>query len=75
MSLSFIESGCLAASVNGKTVFVFKGTQDEIDSLKKAEQVLFGFECIKRPEFPSMRMYFELMSGANKLQLCDTFSA
>jgi hypothetical protein len=60
MSLSFIESGCLAAELNNRTTFILKDTQKIIDLLKETNQILFGFECIKRPEFPSVRMYFHL---------------
>jgi len=73
MTLSFMESGCLPTLANGKTVFIFKGPQDEIESLRETEQVLFGFECIKRPEFPSVRMHFELRGKANKPYRFDYF--
>jgi hypothetical protein len=73
MSLSFIESGCLATLLNNKTAFVLKGSQSEIELLRKTEQILFGFECIKRPEFPSVRMYFELRGGENKPYQFDYF--
>src|ERR1700758_3316567 len=66
MSLSLIESGCLATLLDNKTAFVFKGSQIEIELLRKTEQILFGFECIKRPEFPSVRMYFEIRDRENK---------
>ena len=70
-SLSFIESGCLATRINNNTCFVFKGTRDEINFLKQSEHVNLGFECIKRPEFPSVRMYFELRDRDDKAQSFD----
>lgn len=70
-SLSFIESGCVATWINNNTGFVFKGTRDEINSLKQFEYVNLGFECIKRPEFPSVRMHFELRSRYDKAQFFD----
>ncbi|HEY7536146.1 MAG TPA: hypothetical protein VH878_09425 [Thermodesulfobacteriota bacterium] len=66
MALSFIQSGWLATSLNDNTVFVFKGSPDEIESLKKTSRIKFGLECIKRPEFPSVRMYFDLRDNSNK---------
>ncbi len=73
MSLSFIASGCLAALVDDKTAFVFKGYQSEIELLRDIEQILFGFEFIKRPEFPSVRMYFDLIARENKPYRFDYF--
>ncbi|HSE84559.1 MAG TPA: hypothetical protein VLB01_08435 [Thermodesulfobacteriota bacterium] len=70
-SLAFIESGCLAIWIDSNAGFVFKGTRNEINSLKQYEHVNLGFECIKRPEFPSVRMYFELMNRDNKAQSFD----
>lgn len=72
-SLSFIESGCIAASINDRTVFVFKGDQDEINQFRKTERILIGLDCIKRLEFPSVRMYFELRDAENKPRLFDCF--
>lgn len=71
MSLSFIASGCLAVLIDNKTAFVFK--EPQIEMLRDVEQILFGFECIKRPEFPSIRMYFELKDRENKLYKFDYF--
>ncbi len=73
MTLSFIESGCLATSLNNMTVFVFKGSHNEIESVNKTSQIFFGLECIKRPEFPSVRMYFDLRDKSNKPYLFDYF--
>ena len=73
MTLSFIESGCLATSLNNMTVFVFKGSHNEIESINKTTQIFFGLECIKRPEFPSVRMYFDLRDKSNKPYLFDYF--
>jgi hypothetical protein len=73
MSLSFIASGCLVALIDGKTAFVFKGPQSEIEMLRDVKQILFGLECIKRPEFPSVRMYFEIRDRENKPYQFDCF--
>jgi len=73
MTLSFIESGCLPASVDNKTVFVFKCPQEEVNLLKETENVLFEFECIKRPEFPSVRLNFEFQDKSNKTYRFDYF--
>ena len=73
MTLSFIESGCLATSLNNMTVFVFKGSHNEIESINKTSQIFFGLECIKRPEFPSVRMYFDLRDKSNKPYPFDYF--
>lgn len=59
--------------IDDKTAFVFKGPQSEIEMLRDVKQILFGFECIKRPEFPSVRMYFELRDRENKLYQFDYF--
>ncbi len=72
LSLSFIETGCLATLIDGKVTFVFKGPKAEIELLRDT-QMLFGFECIKRPEFPSVRMYFESRDKKNKLYQFDYF--
>ncbi|MER3447469.1 MAG: hypothetical protein C4291_11805 [Candidatus Dadabacteria bacterium] len=66
LSLSFIETGCLVTLIDGKVTFVFKGTQTEIELLRDAKQIIFGFEYIRRPEFPSVRMYFESRDRENK---------
>ena len=73
MTLSFIESGCLATSLNNMTVFVFKGSHSEIESINKTSQIFFGLECIKRPEFPSVRINFDLRGKSNKPYLFDYF--
>lgn len=73
MTLSFIESGCLATSLNNMTVFVFKGSHNEIESINKTSQIFFGLECIKRPEFPSVRINFDLRDKSNKPYLFDYF--
>ncbi len=73
MSLSLIESGCLATLIDSKTAFVFKGSQSEIELLRKTPQILYGFECIKRPEFPSVRIYFELRNRENQPYQFDYF--
>lgn len=73
MTLSFIESGCLATSLNNMTVFVFKGSHNEIESINKTSQIFFGLECIKRPEFPSVRINFDLRYKSNKPYLFDYF--
>lgn len=73
MTLSFIESGFLPTSTDNKTVFIFKESQDEIDSFKETERVIFEFECVKRPEFPSVRMGFELKDRTKKTYRFDYF--
>ena len=73
MTLSFMESGCLATSLNDMTVFVFKGSHNEIESINNTSQIFFGLECIKRPEFPSVRMYFDLRDKSKKPFLFDYF--
>lgn len=73
MALSFIESGCLAISLNNRTVFVFKGLSNELESLKKSKRLQFGLECIKRPEFPSVRIYFDFRDESNEPHLFDYF--
>lgn len=72
-TLTFIESGFLPTSSDGKTVFIFKGSQDEIDSFKETDQIIFDFQCIKRLEFPSVRMSFELKDRSNKTYRFDYF--
>lgn len=73
MTLSFIESGCLATSLNNMTVFVFKGSHNEIESINKTSRIFFGLECIKRPEFPSVRINFDLRDKSDKAYLFDYF--
>ncbi len=73
MSLSFISSGCLAVPIGDKTAFVLKESQSEIEMLRGVEQILYGLECIKRPEFPSVRMYFEIRDRENKPYQFDCF--
>ncbi len=73
MSLSFISSGCLAVPIGDKTAFVLKESQSEIEMLRGVEQILYGLECIKRPEFPSVRMYFEIRDRENKSYQFDCF--
>lgn len=73
MSLSFISSGCLAVLIDDKTAFVLKESQIEIEMLRGVKQILFGLECVKRPEFPSVRMYFEIRDRENKPYQFDCF--
>ena len=72
-TLSFIDRGCLPNLIDGKTAFIFKVAQEKIDSLKNIKNILFGFECIKRPEFPSVKMYFSLIDKKNKPHRFDYF--
>ncbi len=73
MTLSLIESGCLATLIDNKTAFVVKGSQSEIELLREPHQILYWFECIKRPEFPSVRIYFELRNRENQPYHFDYF--
>lgn len=66
MSLSFIESGCFAVPIDGKTAFVFKGNENEIDALTEATEIALDIECILRLEFPSVRMGFDLKDKSGK---------
>jgi hypothetical protein len=72
-TLSFIDRGCLPNLIDGKTAFIFKIPQEKIDSLKVIKNILFGLECIKRPEFPSVRMYFSLIDKKSKPHRFDYF--
>jgi hypothetical protein len=72
-ALSFIDSGFLPTSADGKTIFIFKGSEEEINSFKETDQVRFEFECIKRPEFPSVKMNLELKDKSNKTSRFDYF--
>jgi hypothetical protein len=72
-TLSFIDRGCLPNLVDGKTAFIFKVPREKIDPLKVIKNILFGFECIKRPEFPSVKMYFSLIDKKNKRHRFDYF--
>ncbi len=73
MTLSFIESGCLPAFLNDKMVFIFKLGLNDIESLKQTDRIIFEFECIKRLEFPSVRMNFELEDKSNRIYRFDYF--
>ena len=66
MSLSLIESGCIATSINNETHFIFKHSQNVIDSLRGVEKITFELECLKRPEFPTIVMLF-CLEGTNDL--------
>jgi hypothetical protein len=72
-TLSFIDRGCLPNLIDGKTAFIFKVPREKIDSLKVIKNILFGLECIKRPEFPSVKMYFSLVDKNNKPHRFDYF--
>jgi hypothetical protein len=58
ISLSLIESGCIATSINDETLFIFKHSEDVIESLRRVETITFELECLKRPEFPTIAMLF-----------------
>lgn len=58
ISLSLIESGCVATSINNETLFIFKHSEDVIESLRRVEKITFELECLKRPEFPTIVMLF-----------------
>ena len=65
ISLSLIESGCMATSVNDETLFIFKHSRDVIDSLRRLEKITFELESLKRSEFPTIVMFF-CLEGNNK---------
>lgn len=67
IALSLIESGCMATSVNDETLFIFKHSQDVIDSLRAVEKITFELEWLKRPEFPTIVMLFCLEGDKNNL--------
>ncbi|MGH7901021.1 MAG: hypothetical protein ACRENZ_04725 [Thermodesulfobacteriota bacterium] len=73
LTLSLIESGCLATILENKTSFIFKGDQRLIDSLKNTEKIRFDLECIKRKEFPSVVIHFYLLSKARLLYRFEYF--
>lgn len=60
ISLSLIESGCIAASINMETAFIFKESPEVIESLLGVEKIFFELKCLKRLEFPSVVMSFYL---------------
>lgn len=62
--LSLIESGCVATSINNETLFIFKHSEDVIESLRRVEKITFELECLKRPEFPNIVMLF-CLEGMN----------
>ena len=66
ISLSLIESGCIAISINNETHFIFKHSEDVIESLRSVEKITFELECLKRPEFPTIVMLF-CLEGTNDL--------
>lgn len=74
ISLSLIESGCITASVNDKTCFIFKHSQDVIDSLRRVKKITFELECLKRPEFPTIVMFFFLEGNNNLCQFEYSFA-
>jgi hypothetical protein len=67
ISLSLIESGCMAASVNNETLFIFKHSKEIIESLRRVEKIAFQLECLKRPEFPTIVMLFYLECNKKNL--------
>lgn len=74
ISLSLIESGCITASVNDETYFIFKHSEDVIDSLRRVKKVTFQLECLKRPEFPTIVMLFFLEGNKNLYQFEYSFA-
>ena len=73
LTLSLIESGCLATTLENKTSFIFKADQRLIDSLKDIEKIRFDVECIKRKEFPSVVIYFDLITNEKKIYRFEYF--
>ncbi len=74
ISLSLIESGCIAVFVNGETLFIFRHSQDVIDSLRDVKKITFKLECLKRPEFPTIVMLFSLEGDTNPFQFEYSFA-
>ncbi|MGB7292725.1 MAG: hypothetical protein WBD99_11175 [Thermodesulfobacteriota bacterium] len=74
ISLSLIESGCITASVNDETLFIFKHSQDVIESLRGIEKITFELESLKRPEFPTIVMLFCLEGNHNHYQFEYSFA-
>lgn len=74
LSLSLIESGCITAAVSGETIFIFKHSQEVVDSLREVEKITFKLECLKRPEFPTIVMLFFLEGNSNPCQFEYSFA-
>jgi hypothetical protein len=74
ISLSLIESGCIATSINNETHFIFKHYQDVIDSLRRVEKTTFELECLKRAEFPTIVMLFFLEHNNHLYQFEYSFA-
>ncbi len=55
----------MATSVSDETLFIFKHSQDVIDSLREVKEISFELECLKRPEFPTIIMFFRLVGDTN----------
>lgn len=74
ISLSLIESGCITASVNDETLFIFKHSKEIIESLRGVEKITFELESLKRPEFPTIVMLFCLEGNHNLYQFEYSFA-
>jgi len=73
ITLSLIESGCLATLINNRTIFIYKGAQEIIDSIGDINEISFDLNCIKRQEFPSVVMQFYLINKNNKTYKFEYF--
>lgn len=71
ISLSLIESGCIATSVSSETLFIIKSSSKTVESLRGSEKVSFRVECLKRPEFPIIVMLFYLEGKNNEVYQFD----
>jgi len=75
MALSLIESGCLATSTKKRTIFIYKGASEIINSIGDIDKISFDLNCIKRQEFPSVVMQFYLINKDNEKYKFEYFFA
>ncbi|MGQ0793224.1 MAG: hypothetical protein ACT4NX_03955 [Deltaproteobacteria bacterium] len=73
MSLSFLDSGCLAASILDQAAFIIKESAENLALLAEAREAAFTFECIKRQEFPAVKMTFNFAGNIAKPYAVSVF--
>lgn len=67
LSLSLIESGCVATDLGNETVFIYKDKPEKIGWMNETEVKVRDLEFILRPEFPSVRIQFEIENTSGEI--------
>ena len=73
ISLSIIESGCLAISSKKQTIFIIKDNAETLNDMRHIRDITLEWELIKRPEFPTIGLMITIESESGNIKKYDNF--